>query len=196
MNTIKFDPSPGTTIYNACEVAADMAKRANQRVQFQFNDVWLLATPDMSATALVEQWSRDLEERRQARENSPEGQAQARRDRDDVAEKQTAVDALIAALPDALATFDIDSAMGWVEAFTGPSDRVGVHFNNAAIVSKFEEAGYRTNAHVGVEPDRFTRRMTGEYTIGQVMNCLERGMPPHPICLKFCREYWAKEGQP
>lgn len=201
MKTMTYEPSAGTRIEHACDEAVKLAKRSGATVRFKFNDVELKATPDLKPDEIVDDWRRESARLSEEYRNSPEGRAEAARRAAEIVSKQDAVTAAIRSLPGLVENNNMDHLMGWLHSFVEHADDIGVDMNAAAnlnggghewIAILFESKGYKENHHVGQSPEWFnTRERMGQYIIGQAINCLRRGMPPHPITQSFVAKYYA-----
>ena len=86
----------------------------------------------------------------------------------------------------------LEKIIDWLDEFTPLSDDIGVtsEFNPFDISNQLTRAGFNENEGVGEDPGWFnTRQRMGRYIIGQVINCLNKGMPPHPITTTFIEKY-------
>ncbi len=82
--------------------------------------------------------------------------------------------------------------MSLLRELTEKADDCGVKFSTSALADSLEAAGYKENENVTDDPDWLnTKDRLGRYIIGQIINCLRSGMPPHPVALKFISEYEA-----
>jgi hypothetical protein len=97
---------------------------------------------------------------------------------------------------------NLDHLIGWLHSFAHHANAASVDFDAAAglrrgglewICLLFESKGYRDGDGVGQDPDWFcTRARLGRYIIGQAINCMRKGLPPHPGATeRFCSQYFA-----
>lgn len=192
MKTMTYEPSAGTRIEHACTEAVELAKRNGQTVRFKFNDVELEATPDRQPAAIVDDWRRESDRLAEEYRNSPEGRAEAARRESQITTLKAQADELLSRLDSVLASNSQDQIMDWLKSFAPISDDVSVKFDTSALAVKFEAAGFKENEGVGQEPEWFnTRPRMAGYIVGQVINCLKRGMPPHPVTVSFVEKYQA-----
>lgn len=183
-------PVPQMALSVVCAEAAALSVKSGGEVHFKFNDVALIASPERSASQLSADYNEICRIRAEEYRNSPEGIAAAARRRYEILSKQQEVDALIRQLPTAL-KHGLDEAVKWIKDFTNLADDIAVKFDKAGLALSFRTYGYKTNEHVGEPKEWFnTRERIGRSLIGQVMNCLESGMPPHPRALHFCDKYF------
>lgn len=185
-----YEPDSGTHIEHACKEATALAIKAGHVIPFKFNDIALTASPQTSWKKLAEKFHSDCEKRRTEYEQSPEGIEAAENRKSEIAIKQQTVSNLIATLPTTLKEGSLDDVIDWLKRFTNPSDDIGVRFDKQKVSEIFEFHGYMENEGVGEKPDWFnTRERMGRYIIGQAINCLKSGMPPHGITLSFIEKY-------
>lgn len=190
MKTIKLDPCAGSRIDNVVKDAVQTAKRERAIVRFRFNGMSLFATPKKSPFTLLWEWETELD-----RIHHLPRVVAARRQRENHQEQETIrlqheLDLMLNVFNEASA--NLDSLIKWFQKFTPLSDWISVKFNAPDLLAKLVAAGYTENRHVGQPPEFFNQRQVmGEYIIGQVMNCLSKGMPPHPVTASFCERYFA-----
>ena len=190
MKIITYEPSPGTRIETACDEAVNMAKQIGSTVRFKFNDVELTATPTTKPHSIVSEWQQESKRLSEKYRNSPQGRAAAKARTAEISRLKTQSEALLMSLSSILLSGSTDELMGWLKSFAPISDDVCVKFDTAAVAAKFEAAGFKENEGVGKKPEWFnTRNRMARYIIGQAINCLKRGMPPHPITVSFIEKY-------
>lgn len=190
MKTLIYEPMGGERIEHACHEATRLAKRHRRLCRFSFNDVHLIAAPKKSPFTLEWEWAWTQERERSAWRNSKAGQEEERRNLAEISAKQGQADFLITDLPNACKA-GMDKLMLWLSAFAEITDRIGVSFDHAWVIALLESDGFKENAHVGRKPQDFnTRKIIGEYIIGQAINCMRMGMPPHPMTITFVERYF------
>ena len=188
-----YEPSAGTRIEHACAEAERLATLHKEPVTFKFNGIELTANPDCDPDKLVEAFFETIESDRQRWEQSAEGKAEIEKRETEVKRKQGSIDGLLAELDSVLAVKHngLDGVMQWLNEFTPPSDDIRVKFDKAALAKKFLDAGFKENEHVGRPPAAFDNRpVMAEYIVGQVINMLNHGMPPHPVTSSFVEKYF------
>ncbi len=191
MNALTFEPSPGTHISHACKEAVAMAINKNSDVEFDFNGIKVTATPQSSPASLEADWDAKMAAEAKAYRESERYTAEQQRRAEEVKTNQQTVDRFMEEIELVLATCSRDSLMEWLKPFVGASDDVEVKFDHKKLADLLEHFGYLENAHVGTPPEAFTtRKLIGEYILGQVVNCLRSGMPPHPITNSFIEKYF------
>lgn len=190
--TMTYEPSCGTHINSACAEASRMAQASGLPVCFKFNDVELVAIPNRTANDLVSDYDCETKRRAEEYRNSPEGIAQAARRKAEIEKLAQQSSKLLRKIDSVLAANSLDSVMGWLKEFIPTADDVSVRFDTKALGAKFEVAGFKMNEGVGQKPEWFhTRERMGRYIVGQVINFLKDGMPPHPITTSFIEKYEA-----
>lgn len=187
-----YDHICGSRIDEACAELVALAKRFGESVEMIFNDIRVVADPNDDPANLVSRWGTERDLRFQNWKHSPEGIAEAQRRRDEIARKQAAVDALIARW-DKLADLGWDVVLRWAEALTENADDVAVKFDRRALAATLRTAGYAPDFGIGHKPSWFnTPDRLGGYIMGQIVNCLESRMPPHPVTLSFIEKFRSK----
>lgn len=192
MNTIAYEPSPGIHIREACKEAASKAINNNSEVEFEFNGIKVRATPQSSPASLEADWDAQMESSRKAYKESPEyAEAQERR-AEAVKSSQNVVNCFMDGIEQVLATCSTDSLLKYVVPFVEAADHVAVTFDQAKLADMLEHYGYKDGMHVGKPQEAFNdKEMMAQYIMGQVVSCLRRGMPPHPITNSFIEKYFA-----
>ena len=193
MHTLTYRPECGTELTTAIRHARALAKRQRARVQLPFNGVLLWVTPKKSPATILWEWTLANSRLMSRYHQSAAYQRQQTERAAEIARKQTLVTRLVAALPSVLACPERSWLMLWLDVFTYNADDMAVLFNHQALAVQLETAGYVVNQHVGAPKASFTnRRVVEQYILGQVLNCLHEGMPPHPITRKFIDQYFAQ----
>lgn len=190
MHTKTYHPPAGQHLVTACFRAARQAKRERCRVRFNFNAARLEATPKKSPSTLVWEWEQ-LTGRQHARWSaSPAGRAAARERTEEIVARQLICDGIVENLPTQIGS--LDSVMGSLFRLALNADDIGVKLNHPRIVRTLADAGFKENDHVGQPPEFFDDRpKLGYWIVGQVINCLNLGRPPHPMTAHFVGKYFA-----
>jgi hypothetical protein len=190
MKTLRYHVSGGTHISGACAKACSMARREKAMVRFDFNDTQLFATPKKSPVTIEWEFEQATDRARSKWLNSEACKRQMAERALQLVHMNAEMAALLIGLPKALAS--MDSTMHWLNDYARLADDVGVSHDGERVSKALIEAGYQPGAHVGRSPNFFsTRKVMGEYIIGQALNCMAMGMPPHPITQSFCEKYFA-----
>lgn len=190
MKKMRYKTTAGLHISRACSEASALSKSENGLVRFDFNGVKLVASPKKSTATLI--WEFDFT---MARQSAPYKTSQAyvdsqNRDRVKAIEINYEINRLVNLLDWSLQRMDL--TIDWVRQFTPLADHVCAKYDKSALKRKLEQAGYKENAHVGRAREDFNdRKVTGEWIIGQVINCISSGIGPHPIAVNFCEKYFS-----
>lgn len=122
MKTKTIEALQGNHIDTVCQSACEMAKAENCRVQFDFNEIELTASPETDPAALSKSYSDECNRRHEAYIASPEYKRQqeeaARKER----ERKSKVEAMLADAPAEMSLADPD---GWAKAKAANSDPYG-----------------------------------------------------------------------
>lgn len=202
-------PLAGSHISQACRDALDLAGKSKREVSFSFNGIQMFVPPKRRITVegLVKRFNYACRGQAERWRNSAEGLTFARERAEAIARKQEAVTAAIAVLPGLLAMESaqrMDAVVGWLASLVEDADDVGIDWDRAAgvrggmewVAVLLESAGFRESDLVGEPEDSFTsRERMGRYIVGQAINCLRIGLPPHPITTKFAGKYFALPAQ-
>lgn len=197
----------GTTFDIACRRAKDWAFKSGQMVEFDFNglEVWVSSETDL---ALLKRdfshshllgWSRigpnpkpelsedendlihRLQEQRQKEQEAYEAQQRER--------TATELARIALRFPDG---GNLSELLGWLKSYTQIADSIyAPKVYSAWLHYKLEEAGYISSEMAGLRSRWYeeNQEVLGFYIVGQAMNCLESGMPPHPILGDFVDRY-------
>jgi hypothetical protein len=190
MQTLEYSPSAGTHIGYACKEAVAMAMNQQAKVKFSFNGIELEATPESSPPALESAWSAKQEQASKEYRESPKGIAAAKKRTEEIIRKQRSLNTSLEVLSDIIA--DHDKLMIWLKGVAEDADDIGVQFSKDRLAAQLEAAGFVENEHVGEKPEWFNSRpRMAHYIVGQALNCLRRGMGPHPVTGSFVDRYFA-----
>ena len=188
---ITLYPTPGEHVVRVARAASRIARERRCRVRFTFNGVKLDATPKKSPYTVVWEFHRIIGQLQSNYRLSRRGQEELRRRAAEIADKQSAIMALTQNLGWVLDNTNLDTLMDWLKQFVRFADDSGVRIRHEDVAIQFESRGYQENHHVGQPAEWFnTRERMGQYLIGEAINSLRRGLPPHPITLQFIDKYW------
>lgn len=185
MQTIEF--SPGSHISDA--VAALVAAAP---AQGKFNDITIAADGTKTADEILAQWNADMEARRLAYEQSPEGVAARQQSDDERRGLQGRHDMLVQRLAHLDWKNDV-SVLDWCCEMQAPSDRVGVIVKRQTIIAAFAANGFTPGMNTGKEYKDGDRNNMFRYLVGQALDGLQ-GPAIHPIIHKFAAEWKTRFG--
>jgi hypothetical protein len=192
MSTMTIEISPGERIENACKQAVATAIKKNSDVSFDFNGISITATPQSSPASLLSEWNAQMEASRKAYRKSPEYAAEQECRAEQVKTGQNVVNRFMVGIEQVLATCSTDDLLKYFTPFVEAADDVDVIFDHSKLADLLERYGYKDNMHVGKPKEAFDDKETmAQYILGQVVNCLRSGMPPHPITNSFIEKYFA-----
>lgn len=184
---MSFHTRAGEEITQTCQRAIDYANEHNERVDFNFNDVLVTVRPGDSVGYIVDKWFEDYEVKAVAYRNSPEGQASALANllRKEEAQKKT--DHLIYTMRDACK--NIDTLVKWLVELSDVLHTDTIWDPQQIAITLEKVYKYERNKHVGQPKEFFDDpQMIKEYIIGQSIECLYMGLPPHQIIHKFAED--------
>jgi hypothetical protein len=186
--TLTYEVTAGSHISRVVDEMIDLSKEYNIDVVSTFNGIALSVNPDSSACKVLKDWDTEMNRRAEEYAKSKEGK-QAKQERENKRiEHQKKVDELQAELYNVVNT---DKILDWCSQLAEHGDYVGVWFDKPRIIEKLERAGYTENAYVGYKGE-FGKYISLMYIVGQVINCLRKGMPPHQVTISFVREWKEK----
>lgn len=198
MESIELETLPGDRIDNTAQEAIDLSRAFGGRVVwFKFNDARLEVTADDLPDAVVARYHAELERIANLSENVERRRKYEEESERDRIEKQTLLDRAILLLNDG--QVDItkpEMAIQWLCSVQDSMDRIGVTCDRAAIVARFEVAGYKRGAlcsrsHAGVkETTKEWRKRVGKngerkWIIGQALDGIATVGAPHYMVTVF-----------
>jgi hypothetical protein len=83
----------------------------------------------------------------------------------------------------------LDATVDWLDEYIALADDIGVNPHLKKVKSALEKAGYVNKEFTGKAFVRDDKRIMGRYIVGQAINCMTNGMPPHPVLGRFAQEY-------
>lgn len=183
-----YEPMAGDWIDNACQEAVKLAIENGDTVTFKFNDIEMTAGPGDDPALLSRFFSQESARRYEEYQRSPQGIAAAEERRCRLHQSQIRMDAL---MDDMKATFDtgLDGVVDWLSQYTPLADDNGVSARINIVHNALLAAGYINNEYTGDAFVKGDKRIVGRYIVGQAINCMERGMPPHPMLVSFAEQY-------
>lgn len=191
----KMDFTCGTHISEACVKAVDMANQLHDAVEFEFNGI-PISVGEMETADVVEiRWIVESDKRQEAYRQSPEYKAQKDRRKIEVAYKQK----IVRRLEEDSMTIPIQNELEWLEWAVNLAkfaDDVVVYFHPHSLALTLQQRGWVRNAHVTDSEDvkeqmKKDKTMMAQYIMGQVVSCLDNGMLPHQVVIRFVEEYRA-----
>ena len=186
----EYDPSAGMHISRACQGLAKAASAKVAAVAMTFNNIRIVAQPNDAPEVLESRWQALGNERRRVYRQSDEYRRQQRERQERLQENQK----LVSAMMEHRRFETLESTLDWLEKFTPAADDIDVKFSLLELADALTAAGYVKSEFVG---DQYRERLErdadamGRYIVGQVISCLEHGMPPHPMATTFI-ERWRK----
>jgi hypothetical protein len=188
MTTMVYEGMAGEHVCMSAKNAIALAKKHNRTVRMRFNGVAVTVNKRLNSNHVVRTWQHITNASWLRYQNSTGRDVKAKRDRE-ILRKQSSVDAELLVLTHIID--DKDKLMLWLKCFVEDANNVGVHFDKSKLSDELKGAGYAENQHVGNAPEWFcTRNRMSQYIVGQVVTCLSRGMPPHPITALFVDRYF------
>jgi hypothetical protein len=189
---ITYEPSAGTHISHACKEAAAMAIKQNCDVEFEFNGIKVTATPQSSPASLEADWDTKMAAEAKAYRESAAYAAEQERRTEQVKTSQNVVNCFMDGIERVLATCSMDDVLKYFKPFVEAADDVAVTFDKTRLADLLEQYGYKDGIHVGKPQEAFKdKEVMAQYILGQVVSCLRKGMPPHPITNSFIEKYFA-----
>lgn len=185
----EMETTPGQHIDSAVQAAIDIASRTACPVQFVFNGAHVLVQPGERHRDIVTKWQSTMDRNAAEYRASPAGIKAAERAAVRLAQHQRDHDRLMQELP--AAARDEAKLVQWCADFSVAADHsgiVGARFDDAADM--LEAAGWRRDDCVGMDKMEFDRApILARWIVGQAINCMRSGLPPHGVTQKFAEQY-------
>lgn len=177
-----YRPTGGEDIADAFRRAIYMARDNAQAVKFTFNGEEITVFPHNIPAERVNEWHENIALKRQLYEASPEYlAAKAAR----VAEGKRLADVAEKTVAAAAVNLTVLSVAVDLCATLAECDHVDADIPWRAYAQMFRAAGYVAGEGVGrTDLDR-APVACGRYIVGQAVDCMLRGMPPHPMTSTF-----------
>lgn len=171
----------GTTIAEASQMLIDNAPAFGI-----FNDIRLgAANTSIAPQTIMDTYSSELEARRKAYSESPEGQREAENRAAVVAFNQALVDRHIERLP-WLDCSNPRLVLYWLGGIVEAADDVGVEYDHKFVVDTFKARGWKPGANCKPNFNENDPRNYAGYIVGQWLECR------HPMVLDFIERWRAK----
>lgn len=165
---------------------------------FMFNNYRVtVLRGDTEATAMA-RFDAARERERQWRLNSRAHRKHQEYQRRYKARKQAAFDAALATRPTDLT--DLDATVEWIGRWQ-PHIVIGTNWKPNELLMELGAAGYSQNMNCIDKSDpqyaekqaalTASRKLMGEYLIGQAMSCMASGMPPHDVYQHMIKQWRA-----
>lgn len=190
---------PGERLEDVADVVIQLAETLGRPRRLEFNGVILEISGSDSVESVLERFHAELSRRAEAYRNSPAGKRAAEERAVEVAGKQLRVVELSLALL-LLRPGNHEGALRWARALADVADDVAVSIDHDDLTQNIEILGYRANENTATgmgpadcfklqEKLRSDSEAMARYIMGQVLDCLKRKMPPHPIVIQFVDEW-------
>lgn len=207
MQTFFLEPSPGECVVRFARRAIQSLQPSakGQRVRASFNGVPLIIGIQDTPAAVASLFDRISTRQAEEWRRSPEGIAYKQKQEAERQRCQESVSVKLRLLPHILSAQgnaplgQLDGLMGWLYAIAEDADHIGIDWDEAAGVKGGKEwvalqliaAGYQQDDKLGLPEVAYKdAEILGRYVIGQVINNLRHGLPPHPVSIKFINQYF------
>lgn len=187
---LQYHGQPGEHISKSAANGLELSRERGSPVEIIFNDIRLVVDyHSHTADQVVEMYDRTSAKRHEEWKASPAGIAYALEEDQRRLEHQTNHDRLMSQLIDVAG--DEERLMSWLSAYSDAADHVGVENKDFQLVwSILEVHGYVNNDCVGFDKSEFENpRVMARWIAGQAINCMQKGMSPHPMTAQFVEKY-------
>jgi hypothetical protein len=193
-NEYHMEPWGGDNFSECARVAVQEAKALGETVILHFNSAALKVTGSSNPAALEKEYHDELDRSYKAYQASPAGRAAEARRIAENARDQKKIDDLVKNQLDGALAKGIGATVMWLKDYALVADNMNLKTYRSDVLGKLKGAGFKNNAHVGRKDLETDYIGFGEYLVGQAINCMESGMPPHPAATeKFADQILAME---
>lgn len=186
-----YTASVGEHLSHATRMASAVSRRMKRLVKLEFNGVKLIAAPKKSPATLEWEFTNTCSRKLSKHRNSPEGRLETRIRRDVIIAAQQSVEFAVDRIKDSAAHGDIGALfMQSIKLLIRSADDVDVHFDKAALAKTLAAMGFVSGDLVGSSEESLKERSRMQrWIIGQIIDMLKAGMPPHPCMEQFVTEW-------
>lgn len=196
--TVIYDPSPGVHIDTAIRELVALADKENAPTRMTFNGTKVDAKPGDAASAISAAYHAARAREQAAYDASPVAEAyRAFRKKEGVTKTlatQVSFDAMMAAG----AARDMPRMLRAIIPFVTSSDDTEVTFDMRAAANCLRTLGFMANEGVGdpAVENQSDATKVARYIIGQAINFMDSGMPPHGMVGMFAERWLAAQDKP
>ena len=182
MTVLNYEASCGEHIKEAIKGALKMSSSKGLDVEFDFNGITLRVNAiNDSPDSILAMWNQKNDERSKKYRESEDFKELEKTRKIELDENQLKIDKLMSLFP----KNDHYKIIVWLKDFSVYADYIGVTYDKELVLSKLKSFGFKSNDLVGYKGEWSSEQLV-QYTVGQVINCMEKFGSPHPITSKFC----------
>jgi hypothetical protein len=93
-------------------------------------------------------------------------------------------------LPKALGK-GLTATINWIQEYADVADNINLNYRGKEVLKALTSAGFKTNEFAGDKFVKGDKEVMGRYILGQVIDNLQSGMPPHPMVSHLAKHYLA-----
>lgn len=179
---------PGTHVSDAAAKLASIAQEIGRPATYEFNGTPLTVNPGEDPDFAVARWNTDFEAKQKTWRESPEGVAAKERSDRELAYAHGVMADVLSLLP--FKWFESHRhAMQWLAMYAPAADHIDVDAEFSRVTKVLLASGYVQNDRVGLPQDAYRDGDTmARWVAGQALECMAKGMPPHPITADFAKK--------
>lgn len=185
---------PGDDLSAVIKTALAMVADGGMKVGFAANGVRIVVvegdTFEMIEAEMHRQWNAQVA----AYRASPEGIRAKHEEHQRLSNAVLTHAACMAALPMICGKARIDEPelMDWLATYADAANHGDVHKDYGRVLELLGKAGYAPCRYEGLDQSEYDKpNIMAGYIIGQAMDCMQGGMPPHPVTISFIEKYRA-----
>ena len=186
MKNIIYRGRPGEHIATSAANALLLADRYDRKVLLKFNGVKIKVNKRLSIKHIVNTYNAMIEAGRIRWQKSPEFKQRQIDQRARVVANQDSVNKLVES-PVNKYEYGL-----WLSEYIDVVDLVGVDSRYSEVIELLENAGFKSNEHLGRKDLRENPKEMLEYVAGQVISTLNSMLTPHPMLGQWASEVHEK----
>lgn len=188
-NILILEIGLGSHITQAVEESLALAKQHTDKVvSFDFNGIQVLITSWDTVESGINRWERLRELFSAVYRESPAYKEELKKQIKQVKLEQERLDFLLSHLY--LTEGNEDSLIAWLKEFSLIADDDRLKWDKKALAEQLTSFGYAANTFLNLPEKSYNNKaIFAGYLIGQALDQLERGFPPHPMLSSWCDKY-------
>ncbi len=189
-----IDTLPGDHLSSVIRKAIGVADSFETKVGFTFNGARIIVVKGDTVETVETEVQRQWNAQSAAYAASPAGIRAKHDAQQRLSNAVLTHAACMAALPMICGKARIDEPelMDWLAIYAAAADHVDVQCDYPRVLELLAKAGYFANHNCGLDRSEYDKpSIMASYIIGQAMDCMQKGMPPHPITISFIEKYRA-----
>jgi len=188
-DVIVYKPTAGCSIDRAAEESLQIAeKNVDKKVTFRFNGIDVIVNYWNTVETIVNQFNTLQEAKIASYRSSPLYRKVQEEQRIKIKALQDKVDYLLEHLR--FTKGNELALINWLGEFAAIADNMLLVYNKSKLAAQLISFGYTDNAFLGLPKESYNNKtILAGWLVGQAINQLKLGMPPHPMLSSWCDKY-------